>query len=142
MRNDESSYGLLNLLALPDSLLVEFEGDDGIFIPFRSNPSMHVSDRGVYLFVKIHPLKRGADLHGNTHAVFATAKLDVLDAMTEEDRKLFCPYLGKLYPSSKAEPGTVEPDEVKSGARVAKRITKPVKYNNPQNEDEFKDFPF
>lgn len=131
-------YGYLNLLALPDSLIVEFEGDDGIFIPFRANPSIFVSDRSVNLRASLRPLK-GRDVRGNTHAIFASSTKDLTEEMSEDERKILLPYLGKFYPviSVFDKP---EEERIISGKPVAKRI---VKETPPDDvKDEYSDIPF
>lgn len=139
MRNDEYAYGYINLLGLIDSLIVEFEGEDGIFIPFRSNPSIYVGARNINLQVRISPMKAGGDLQGNTHVAFATARKEVLDAMSEEDKKILLPFLGKFHPRRPDEDG----EKIISGKPVAKRIALPVPPDNPkEDDDEYKDFPF
>lgn len=137
MRDNEATYGYINLLALIDSLLVEFEGDDGIFIPFRSNPSLYVSDRGVNLRVKLTPMKAGKDINGNTHVAYANTTKDLLDAMSEEERKILLPFLGKFYPYKNAKPGTVEP--IISSAPVARRLVPEVAPDPVKEKDPFDD---
>ena len=139
MRNDEATYGYVNLLALVDSLLVEFEGDDGIFIPFRSNPSIFVSDRAVNLLLSIRPLKSGRDLNGNTHAAFANARQEVLDAMTDEDKKILLPFLGKFFPY---KPKNEDKMKIISGKPVVKRIVDEVPPDPVRDKDEYDGIPF
>lgn len=138
MRKDEAAYGYINLLALVDSLLVEFEGDDGIFIPFRSNPSIYVSDRSVNLSVRVNPLKAGTDLRGNTHSVFAATNKTILEAMSENDKKFLLPFLGKLYPKAEEK----EKSKVTTGPRVAKRISREVPADDTREDNPFDDIPF
>lgn len=138
MRNDEYAYGFINLLGLIDSLIVEFEGEDGIFIPFRSNPSIYVGARNINLQVRISPMRQGADNQGNTHMAYATARKDVLDAMSEEDKKILLPYLGKFHPR-RADEGD---DKIISGKPVARRIVKAVPPDTPKEDDKYKDFDF
>lgn len=139
MKDTEATFGYVNLLALIDSLLVEFEGDDGIFIPFRSNPSIYVSDRAVNLLMKIRPLKAGRDLNGNTHAAFATAKQDLLDQITEEDKKILFPFLGKFYPY---RPKPEERNKIISGTPVVKRIVPTVEPDKATEVEEYDGIPF
>lgn len=138
MRSDEYAYGFVNLLGLIDSLIVEFEGEDGIFIPFRSNPSIYVGARNINLQLRISPMRNGIDNQGNTHMVYATARRDVLDAMSEEDKKILLPYLGKVHPRR----ATDGDEKIISGKPVAKRIMQPIPPDNPKEDDEYKDFDF
>lgn len=88
---------MLNLQKYLDSLVVNFEGEDGIFIPFRHNPSIFVGQRGIYANIAIKPIEM--DNFGNTHVVCATVKKSLLDTMSDEEKKLKTPILGnmKLY---------------------------------------------
>ena len=122
--NNDTYIGQIDLLGLVDSRLVTVENEEGVFIPFSSNPSIYrrqtkKGQEKAELDFVMRPTTNG--LGGNTHFVKAnvgTANRERM-GLSKEEAQQYSPILGNAKPLVKREetpaPAVQDDDDLPEG---------------------------
>ena len=122
--NNDTYIGQIDLLGLVDSRLVTVGNEEGVFIPFSSNPSIYrrqtkKGQEKAELDFVMRPTTNG--LGGNTHFVKAnvgTANRERM-GLSKEEAQQYSPILGNAKPLAKREetpaPAVQDDDDLPEG---------------------------
>lgn len=107
----------IDLLKLQGAFLRNMTGRTAtkrcIIIPVDDNPSIYLGDKGCYL--NMSAWRQESSQYGDTHGVRPSLPKELLEKLSDDDKKMLTSYIGNMRPFGRVVEGTTnieDPEDV------------------------------